>query len=92
MFGEDLAKKIDKQLRKKMDIMFEFEFNGLLLFSGNALKKMMMGNKIDVYNFILLTWEKNNVIDFFQKNNLKYKKISDSEFDFKNIFFILWYT
>ena len=82
MFDKDKVEKIDKILRKKMSVMFDFDFNGLLLLCGESLRKIMMNEKIDDYNFILLTLEKDNVQEFFEKFKLRYESLSNNEYEF----------
>ena len=73
MFNVDMINKIDKQLHKKISILFDFEFNGLLFFYGKSLKDLMMNNKVTTYSFLLLTYDADNVQDFVDKNGLDYK-------------------
>ena len=74
MFNKELADKMDQFLRENLDIMFEFEFNGLLLLYGGALRGFMMDIPIKDYDFFLLTQEEPNILEFFDKFNIKYSK------------------
>ena len=73
MFTKEMVDKIDKFLRENLDIMFEFKFNGLLLFWGGALKGFIMDTPIRDYDFVLLTQEEDNILDFIKKYKLKYE-------------------
>lgn len=74
MFTNEMRNKIDKFLRENLDIMFEFEFNGLLLLYGGSVKGMIMDTRIKDYDFLILTQEETNLLDFFKKYDLKYEE------------------
>jgi len=74
MFNKELADKIDEFLRGNLDIMFEFEFNGLLLLYGGALRGYIMDIPIKDYDFFLLTQDEDNLLDFFKKYNIAYQE------------------
>lgn len=82
MFGKDKVEKLDKFLRKKFDIMYDFKFDGLLLFYGDSLRRVMMDLPVSEYTFILHNMDKDNVLDFFHKFKLNYDKVSDNEYTF----------
>lgn len=73
MFDKKTADKIDKFLHQNLSIIFDFEFNGLLLLGGGAVKGFIMNTAIKDYDFFLLTQEKDNIMDFINKYNLKYQ-------------------
>lgn len=73
MFGKELIEKIDKFLHENMEIMFNFEFNGLLILYGGALKGFIMDKPIKDYDFFVLTQEESNILDFIKKYKLDYK-------------------
>lgn len=73
MFNRDDVEKIDKYLHENLDIMFKFDFNGLLLLAGGALKGFVMNSKIKDYDFFLLTQEKDNILEFIEKYKLDYR-------------------
>lgn len=77
MFDKDLVNKIDKFLHKNLDIVFKFEFNGLLLLGSNALKGFIMDKSITMYDFFVLTQTEDNILEFIKKYKLKYKINSD---------------
>lgn len=82
MFGKDKVEKLNKLLRKKFDILYDFKFDGLLLFYGDSLRRVMMDLPVSEYTFILHNMDKDNVLDFFQKFKLNYDKVSDNEYKF----------
>lgn len=82
MFSKEMADNLDYILRDRLKIMYEFNFNGLLLVCGGALKGSVMNNEIKDYDFLLLTLEKDNILDFFVKYNLTYQKIPGHGYSF----------
>lgn len=82
MFNQELANKIDSFLRKNLDIMFDFEFNGLLLLRGGAIKGFIMDTKIKDYDFVLLTQEKDNIMDFINTHNVEFLGKDSREYKF----------
>lgn len=82
MFNQDVADKIDKFLHENLDIMFKFEFNGLLLLYGGALRGYIMDIPIKDYDFFLLTQEEANILEFFEKYNIIYEKNYDHGYNF----------
>lgn len=74
MFSKELADKIDKFLHENLEIMFEFEFNGLLLLYGGALRGYIMDIPIKDYDFFVLTQEEANLLEFLKKYNINYEK------------------
>lgn len=73
MFTKEMNDKIDKYLRENLPIMYEFEFNGLLLLYGGAIKSFIMDTPIRDFDFAVLTQEEDNILDFIKKYNLKYE-------------------
>jgi len=82
MFDNKVVEKINDFLKKNINIIFEFPFNGLLLFGGDSIKGFVIGEEIKDYKFYLHTFEKENIKDFFKKNKLNYEKISENEYQF----------
>jgi len=73
MFTKEQINKIDKFLHENFEIMFEFEFNGLLLLMGGAVKGFIMDTPIRDFDFVVLTQENDNILEFIRKYKLKYK-------------------
>ena len=82
MFSKEEAKKIDLYLHKNFDIIFDFEFNGLMLLVGGAVKNLIMGEPIKDLDFVLLTQGESNIKQFFDKNNINYRKKRQIGYDF----------
>lgn len=82
MFNEDQIEKINEFLEKKISIIFDFKFNGLLLLFGSAVKDIIMCNEINDLDFIVLTQNDSNIIDFLNKYKLIYKKNTYKGYNF----------
>ena len=74
MFTSEMVDKVDSFLHQNFPIIYDFEFNGLLLFWGGAIKSIIMGTPVNDLDFVLLTQEDNNILDFINKYKLNYKK------------------
>ena len=72
LFTQEMLDKIDNNLHENVSIIFDYDFNGLLLLWGGAIKSLIMDIPIRDYDFVLLTQEEDNVLEFIQKNNLDY--------------------
>lgn len=84
MFTKEMVLKIDAFLRENLDIMFKFEFNGLLLFYGDSLKRVIIDDiKSNNYEFVLLCYAKDNVIECLKKYKIKYKYNKSNGYYFK---------
>lgn len=73
MFSKDDVEKIDRVLREKFNIIFDFEFDGLILLAGGAVKEIIMGKPWKDLDFVLLTQNKGNAKEFLDKYKIKYK-------------------
>lgn len=82
MFTKDIVNKIDDFLKKNLDIMFEFEFNGLLFLWGGAIKSIIMDLPIRDLDFVLLTQDDENTLEFIKKFKLEYKVNGDHGYSF----------
>ena len=84
MFSDELINKIDKFLNKNLSIVFDFKFNGLLLFYGDSLKRVMIDDDVDSkYEFVLLCYEEDNVAELLKRNKFKYKYDENNGYYFK---------
>lgn len=72
MFTKEMAEKIDKFLHDNVDIIFDFEFNGLMLLYGGAVKSLIMDVPVRDLDFVLLTQDEDNILEFINKYNLQY--------------------
>ena len=73
MFTKEDVEKIDKVLREKISIIFDFEFDGLILLSGGAVKEIIMEKPWKDLDFVLLTQNKGNAKEFLDKYKIKYE-------------------
>ena len=74
MFNQELAKKIDILIKEKFPIIYEYKFDGIVLLFGGTIRNIIMGTPIKDLDFVILTQEKCQILDFIEKNKLKYKK------------------
>ena len=75
MFKDIDVNKIDNFLKDKFDIIFDFEFDGLLLLIGGTVKDLIMGrDNIKDLDFTLYTTNKGNIEEFIKKYHLKSKR------------------
>lgn len=82
MFDKELAVKLDKHLREKLDIIYEFDFNGLLLLRGGAIKSVIMDTEIKDYDFVLHTFEGENIMEFINKYDVEFIEKNKYEYKF----------
>lgn len=83
MFTKEMVDKVDKFLHENFEIMFEFEFNGLLLLWGGAIKSLIMDAPVNDVDFVLLTNEKDNILDFIKKYKLEYRMKNENVYEIK---------
>ena len=89
MFTKEMINKIDSFLHQNFSIIYDFEFNGLLLFWGGAIKSIIMGTPVNDLDFMLLTQEDNNILDFINKYKLNYRQKGEHVYEVKyNNYFI----
>lgn len=75
MFENIDTTKIDKYIKEKINIILEFEFDGLILLFGGGLKDLVMDKKnVRDLDFLFLTKKEGNIKDFIRKYNLNAKK------------------
>ena len=74
MFKDFDVNEIDKVLKEKFNIIFDFDFDGLLLLLGSVKDIITKKNNIKDLDFSLLTTSKGNIEEFIKKNNLKSKR------------------
>ena len=75
MFKDFDVNKIDIFLKNSFPMIFDFEFDGLLLLIGGTVKDIIMGKEdIKDLDFTLYTNGKGNVLEFINKYHLKSKR------------------
>ena len=84
MFTKEMIDKIDKFLHDNLDIIFNFEFNGLLFLWGGAIKSIIMDTPVNDIDFVLLTQEEDNILEFIKKNKIDYKCPFIGVYNFNN--------
>ena len=83
--GFDVS-KLDKLIKKKFPIIYNYKFDGMVLLYGGAIRDTMMNNKVEDLDFIILSQGKDQIKDFISKYNLDYKMNSFGgyKFNYKN--------
>lgn len=67
--------KFDKLIKEKFPIIYEYDFNGIVLLYGGAIRDTIIGNdNINDLDFIILSQEKEQIKDFILKYDLDYTK------------------
>ena len=72
MFKDFDVNIIDKYLKEKFPIVFNFDFDGLLLLHGSTIPNLMMGKKESRdLDFTLLTFSEGNIQEFIDKYKIE---------------------
>ena len=82
MFTKEIIDKMDSYLRKNLDIMYKFKFNGLLLLWGGSIKSIIMDFPIRDFDFVLLTQECDNTLEFIKNYKLDYQVNGEHGYSF----------
>lgn len=72
MFTKEDAIKIDKFIQEKFPIIYDFDFNAMVLVWGGGVKSVIMEGYAKDLDFIILADNDQKVIEFITKNNLEY--------------------
>ena len=73
MLNADNQKKLDKFINEKFDIILKHNFNGILLLYGGAIRNTLINEPINDLDFVVLTQDECQILEFIKKYNLKYK-------------------
>lgn len=72
MFDRKLANKIDEFIKEKFPIIYEYDFDGLVFLFGGTARSLIMGVEIKDLDFVILTQNKCQIINFIKKYKLEY--------------------
>ena len=72
MFNKNLTDKIDKAIKEKFPLIYEYEFDGIVFLYGGTYRSILMNIPINDFDFVILTQGKCQIIDFIRKFKLKY--------------------
>lgn len=88
MFNKSLNNKIDKFLKNNFDIIYKYDFDGLVFLWGDTLKQIIMNEQVNKLEFLILNQDNNNILSFFKKYKLKYDVVNDYEYNviYKDLF------
>ena len=84
MFKDFDINIIDKYLKEKFPIIFDFKFDGLILLYGDIIKDLIMGeDTTEKLDLVLLTQSAGNIRDFINKYHIEIVQKLDSEYELK---------
>lgn len=73
MLNTELQVKLDKLIREKFCIIFEYDFEGRVLLFGGAIRSILLDREIKDLDFVILTQGDCEILDFINKYNLEYR-------------------
>ena len=68
------TKKLDNLINKKFPIIYKYNFDGLLLLYGGAIKDTLTGGNTKDLDFVILSQKECQIKKFLSKYKLNYKK------------------
>ncbi len=74
MFENIDINKLDKSIRELFPMIYDFEFNGLILLFGGSIKDIIMNKPIKDLDFVLLTTKDGEIEKYIDKYDLKFKR------------------
>lgn len=77
MFNKRFTDKIDKLIMERFPIIYDFEFDGIVIIYGGTLRNTMMGLPVKDFDFFIITPNGDGGLkEFVRKYKLKYKRNS----------------
>lgn len=73
MLNKELQDKVDKLIKEKFGIIYNYDFKGRVFLLGGALRSTILGEEIKDLDFIILTQGECEVANFVSANNLDYR-------------------
>ena len=67
MLNKELQEKLDKLIKEKFNIILEYKFEGRLLLYGGAIRSIILNQKINDLDFVILTQKKCEILNFIKK-------------------------
>ena len=55
MFNKKVAKKIDVFIKEKFPFIYEYDFDGLVLLHGGAIRSLVIDDKVNDLDIAILT-------------------------------------
>ena len=65
--------KLDKLIKEKFPIIYEYDFGGIVFLVGGAIRNTIMGTEIKDLDFNILSQKEDRIKDFIKKYNLSYR-------------------
>ena len=72
MLDRSAAERIDELIKEKFNIIYEYDFDGLVLLYGGANRDNLIGKEVKDLDFVILTQGKCQIDDFVRKFKLRY--------------------
>lgn len=72
MLNKEVTDKIDLLIKERFSIIYEYNFDGMVLLYGGANRDVVVGNDVKDLDFVILTQGECQIVDFIKKFNLKY--------------------
>jgi len=76
VFDKGYTNKLDNLIKEKFPIIYDYKFNGIVLLCGGALRNIFMNLSVNDLDFIVVTQNSLEIINFIKKFNLSYRKNS----------------
>lgn len=72
MFSRNDAKKIDEFLHNNFPQIYKLKLNKIILLYGGSIKSIIMNNKAQDLDFLILNGQKADIENFIKRNSLEY--------------------
>lgn len=73
MLNSILAKKLDDLIYDKFNVIYDYDFDGIILLCSGAIRNTIIGRRVRDLDFVILTQEKCQIKEFIKKYRLKYR-------------------
>lgn len=73
MFSKKGIEKIDKYLHATFPQIYEFNFDGIVLLYGGAIKNIIMNEKVKDLDFLILGDGNDKILEFIDYNKFKFR-------------------
>lgn len=74
MFDKKLANKIDEFIKEKFPILYEYDFDGIIMVYGGVIKNLLMGEPVKDLDIAILSQNECQIGDFIKKYKLRFYK------------------
>ena len=67
---------LDNLIKEKFPIIYDYNFDGIVLLFGGAIRNTIMGSVVKDLDFVIISQNSKEIIQFIKKYNLSYTKTS----------------